>query len=180
MMIGADLALRLGIAAALLISAAAAGALGGYHLRDLQAAADMAEVQADQAHRQRLASDAHASALRVALQRGAERTEALEKEAHEARTRAEAARRAAAVSADAARKLREHFPRLIAAVAADARGLDPAAAVGSEATTGPGLVLSNLLGGMDARGRECAAALDQSRIAGQACERSYDALRKPP
>ena len=54
-------------------------------------------------------------------------------------------------------------------------GEAPTTAPGSTASVGAELVLTDLLSGGDALLREAAAALDQSRIAGLACERSYDA-----
>ena len=42
------------------------------------------------------------------------------------------------------------------------------------------LVFAELFGRGDATLRECASALDQSRTAGRACERAYDALRVEP
>ena len=60
------------------------------------------------------------------------------------------------------------------------RPADPAAAGASAPAAGPGLVFAELFGRGDATLRECASALDQSRIAGLACERAYDALRVEP
>ena len=47
----------------------------------------------------------------------------------------------------------------------------------SEAATRAAMVLSDLLKRADARAGELAKAYDAARIAGQACERSYDAIK---
>lgn len=66
------------------------------------------------------------------------------------------------------------------AAAARAAGPDPAA----EPTCAPAraalAVCTDVLGRADEAAGELAAALDQSRIAGAACERSYDSLTEPP
>lgn len=65
------------------------------------------------------------------------------------------------------------------AAAAGAAGPDP----GAEPTCAPALgalaVCTDVLGRADEAAGELAAALDQSRIAGFACERSYDSLIEP-
>lgn len=57
----------------------------------------------------------------------------------------------------------------------ESRG-DPAVAEGGAAATGPGLVFADVFSRSGERLRSCAAALDESRIAGQLCERAYDAV----
>ncbi len=89
-----------------------------------------------------------------------------------ANLQADAARRSAgAVSAERDR-LRDAY---LAAFAGGAASPAPAAPGGPPAS-GSGLVLTRLFDGADTLLRSCAAALDQSRIAGLACERSYDSL----
>lgn len=62
------------------------------------------------------------------------------------------------------------------AAAGGEAGSDPAASGGGQAA-GPGCpVLADVLGEVDAAAGELAAALDVSRIAGQACQRAHDAL----
>lgn len=66
---------------------------------------------------------------------------------------------------------------LIAAYAGPAsHGIDPAAAQGGQAATGPGLVLPELFERFDPRLRSLAAAFDQAHAAGLACERAYLSL----
>ncbi|MCY1271599.1 hypothetical protein D9M68_223010 [compost metagenome] len=63
------------------------------------------------------------------------------------------------------------------AAAARAAG-NSATAGGSPAAGDPLDVLTDVLSRADARAGELAAYADRARIAGQACERSYDALRR--
>lgn len=79
--------------------------------------------------------------------------------------------------ADAAR--RELLARLTAFVNASRRPGDSAPIGGSEATRDPIVVLADVFSRADARAGELAATLDAARVAGQACERSYDALTAP-
>lgn len=62
------------------------------------------------------------------------------------------------------------------AVPASNAGRDPAAAEGSASAAGAGLVLADVFSRSGERLRSCATALDESRIAGQLCERAYDAM----
>lgn len=66
--------------------------------------------------------------------------------------------------------------RATAAVPADQGGRDPAVAESSAPAAGPGLVLADVFSRSGERLRSCAAALDESRIAGALCERAYDAV----
>ena len=85
----------------------------------------------------------------------------------------------AAAGADAAgQRLRDEAGNL--AVAVGCPGQDPAVAARSEAARRAAMVLSDLLARADARAGELAAAFDRARIAGLACEKSYNALVKPP
>lgn len=97
---------------------------------------------------------------------------------HEIETvRADAARDAGRVAAlsDVAAKLRVHVTRI--ATASCQASADPAAATGSAAASGPGMVLSDLYRGVDDEAIQLAGALDRSRRAGLACERTYETLR---
>ena len=85
----------------------------------------------------------------------------------------------AAAGADAAgQRLYDEAGKLAAAVGCP--GQDPAFAARSEAARRAAMVLSDLLARADARAGELAAAYDRARIAGLACEKSYNALVKPP
>lgn len=57
---------------------------------------------------------------------------------------------------------------------------DAPATPGGEAATGPGLVLADVLSSAAGRAVDLAAALDEARTAGIACERAYDAVITPP
>lgn len=52
----------------------------------------------------------------------------------------------------------------------------PRAANSSPTTNGPAVVLSKLLSGCEQRAAQLAQAVDESRIAGLACESAYDSL----
>jgi len=105
----------------------------------------------------------------------AQRTATLETIRHDAQTSIAQARIDAAVAARAAGSLRQRAAEL--ATACD-RGFaaDPAAAAGSAPAAGPGLVLADVFGRADNAAGELAAAYDQARAAGLACERAYDSL----
>jgi len=82
---------------------------------------------------------------------------------------------AGAAGADSAgQRLRSEAGQFAAAVSCP--GLDTAAVARGQATTRAAMVLSDLLARADERAGELAAALDQARVAGQQCEREYDAL----
>lgn len=77
-------------------------------------------------------------------------------------------------AADTAR--RELLARVTALANSVRRPGDPGSAVPGAATRNPVLLLADVLGRADKRAGELAAYADAARIAGQACERSYDAL----
>ena len=86
-----------------------------------------------------------------------------------ARARADAA--AAAGSVD---KLRKRASEL--AAQCDRAAADPAPAEGSAPANAAGDLLADMLGRIDGAARTIAEFADEARIAGIACERSYDAL----
>ncbi|MBO0368269.1 DUF2514 domain-containing protein [Pseudomonas putida] len=91
--------------------------------------------------------------------------------AHEERTIADAG----AAGADAAgQRLRDEAGKLAATVSC--AGTDTAAIARGQAATRAAMVLSDLLARADARAGELAKAYDRARIAGLACEASYNAL----
>ena len=80
-----------------------------------------------------------------------------------------------AAGADAAgQRLRDEAGKLAATV--DCPGPEPAIAARGEAARRAAMVLSDLLARADARAGELAAAYDRSRVAGLACESSYERL----
>ena len=82
---------------------------------------------------------------------------------------------AGADGADAAgQRLHDDAARYVAAASKCAA--DSTAATRGQAATRAAMVLSDLLARADARAGELAKALDRARIAGEQCEREYDAL----
>jgi hypothetical protein len=82
-----------------------------------------------------------------------------------------------AADADAAgQRLRSDATELVAAVSSP--GKDSAAVARGQAATRAAMVLSDLLDRSVATNRELAQAYDRARIAGLACEASYNALIK--
>lgn len=80
-------------------------------------------------------------------------------------------------AADAGQRLRQHYAQLLAAAAdRDRAGQDPAAAFDGTAAGQVAGMCTELLGRAEARLRSLAAEADASRLAGSACEASYDAL----
>lgn len=89
----------------------------------------------------------------------------------------QAAANADSGSADAAgERVREQAGKLAASASCSAG--DPGATERSKTATRAAMVLSELFQRADKRAGELARAYDAARIAGQACERSYDALIK--
>ncbi|MBI6960414.1 DUF2514 domain-containing protein, partial [Pseudomonas putida] len=104
-------------------------------------------------------------------QRRAQAQEEARAHAQEERTTADAG---AAVADAAGQRLRDEAGKLAATVSCP--GTDSAALARGKAATRAAMVLSDLLARADARAGELAKAYDQARIAGQLCERSYNAL----
>lgn len=106
-------------------------------------------------------------------QRRATAQEETRAHAQEERTTADAG----AAGADAAgQRLRDDGAKFAAAISCP--GTDTAAVARGQAATRAAMVLSDLLARADARAGELAKAYDQARIAGLACEASYNALIK--
>jgi hypothetical protein len=141
----------------------AALAWGGYgHLRagSLQGRLD------------RQATEHAEQALRAETEARAEeqrRASAHQEIANESERLARMARDAAVRSAVAGDGLRQR-------AAAVAARCDPAAAGSREASARAGLLLADVLGQMEAAGRELAAEADRRGIAGSTCERAYQSL----
>lgn len=157
----------------------ALGLFGGLGIARMDGQRKLASLQAqhaiERAQAERQAKQAIDRARAVEQWRVAEVMEvsdAAHAQAAAARTDAERARAAAV-------ELRRAYLAAAGALTRK-RPADPAAAGASAPAAGPGLVLTELFGRGDATLRECASALDQSRTAGRACERAYDALRVEP
>lgn len=104
-------------------------------------------------------------------QRRATAQEEARAHAQEERTIADAG----AAGADAAGERLQHEGAKLAA-SVSCPGTDTAAIARGQAATRAAMVLSELRDRADARAGELAKAYDQARIAGQLCERSYNAL----
>lgn len=121
----------------------------------------------------RLAEVIGERAARQEEQRRATAQEEARAHAQEERTTADAG----AADADAAgQRLRSDATQLASAVSCP--GTDTAAIARGQAAIRAAMVLSDLLTRADARAGELAKAYDQARIAGLACEASYNALIK--
>jgi len=160
-------------AAALVLSLAALGAqswrLRGAHL-------ELAEQARDHANQRAALAAAAVDAEQLARTEEARRVQAL---AEIARTQAQRAALAEAESvraAAAADRLRDRAQSL-AARGGGAPG-DPAASPECAPARTAGMVLADVLGSVEERGREAAAALDRAHGAGSACEAAFDALTK--
>ena len=134
--------------------AGAVGFGGGWYLRDRISDGDAAALRE--------------SALHAALIEQTRRLTAQEEAALHAAEQSRRARLDAAAAGRAADSLRGHVATLAQQCAAT-----PA---GSASGAGAGDVLADMLGRLEAAGRELAAEADRARAAGAACERSYDAL----
>ncbi|MBI6895744.1 DUF2514 domain-containing protein [Pseudomonas putida] len=110
---------------------------------------------------------------RAREQQRADALEEVRAHAQEQRTIAEGA----AAGADVAgQRLHDEAGKLAAAVGCP--GQDPAVTARSEAARRAAMVLSDLLNRSVETNRELAAAYDRARVAGLACEASYDSLLK--
>jgi len=106
-------------------------------------------------------------------QRRAQAQEETRAHAHEQHQVADAS----AAGADAAGQRLQHDAAQLAATVS-CPGADPAAVARGQAATRAAMVLSDLLARADARAGELAKAYDRARIAGLACEASYNSLIK--
>ncbi|PYB87195.1 DUF2514 domain-containing protein [Pseudomonas fulva] len=135
------------------------------------------QAQAGQASAQRDSGDRLAEVIgeRGARQQEHQRAQAQEEardHGHEERSIANAG----AVDADASgQRLRDDGAKLAAAVSCP--GTDTTAVARGQTATRAAMVLSDLLARADARAGELAKAYDQARIAGEQCQREYDALQ---
>ena len=151
-------------------------ALLGSHWMAYQHGRSVERAEAGQVSAQRDSGDRQAEVIgeRAARQEEKRRAEALEEaraHAQEERTIADAG----AAGADAAgQRLRDESAKFAATVSCPST--DTAAIARGQAATRAAMVLSDLLARADERAGELAKAYDRARIAGQQCEREYDAL----
>ncbi|HEP6274134.1 TPA: DUF2514 family protein [Burkholderia vietnamiensis] len=144
----------------LVVAGVVAGSAGGYFNghRDADQSAKVAE-QAKQI-----------DDLRAERDEFGRRLAAQQEIATDAAKERDQARRDAAVADGAADGLRKQVAALVAAAR------HPAAAAGGPATGDALDLLANVLGRSDQRAGDLAEYADRARIAGQQCERDYDAL----
>ena len=158
---------------------AAVVVLLGSHWAAYQHGLSVERANAGQASAQRDSGDRLAEVIgerdaRQEEQRRAQAQEEARAHAQEERTIADAG----AAGADAAgQRLRDEAAQLAATVSCS--GPDTATIARGQAATRAAMVLSDLLTRADERAGELATALDRARIAGQQCEREYDALKPP-
>lgn len=139
---------------------------GGWQYRRAETSgAELLRVQADTA-------TLREGAMHRALVETTRRLTAQQEAADAAETAASAARADAIAAAGVADRLRRHAARL----AASAGACNPSSAAVSPAASAPAVVLADMLGRLEARGRELAAESDRRGIAGTECQRRYQAL----
>lgn len=146
----------------LIVLAVAAGALAGAYFagRHHQAKADRAAYQ-----------EALLEAVSLARKEEQRRTLAQQEIAHDASKQTKAARADAAAASAVADRLRNQLAALRGGGRAPAAGGRPPA-------SDPIGVLADVLERADRRAGDLAAYADAARIAGLACERSYDSLTR--
>ena len=114
------------------------------------------------------AAELRVEALHAALVEQTRRLNALREAADDAAAKSRRAHADARAADALAGSLREHVARLAQRCSAPAAG--------SPAELAAGDVLADMLGRLEAAGRELAAEADRARVAGELCERSYDTL----
>lgn len=140
-----------------------------------EAASDL-RWRASWADQQALQAKGLAAATTAARAEEQRRQEVVNQVINDARQK-QAAANADGGSADAAgERVREQAGKLAASASCTAG--DPGATERSKTANHAAMVLSDLFQRADKRAGELARAYDAARIAGQACERSYDALIK--
>lgn len=153
------------------------GGLAGAGVMQWRADARMADLRAQHANEvARQAADAQAL---EAAARAKERRKALDlmEKVDAANLLAQDQRAAADRARTAGNELRAAYTTVAAALGRAAQ--DAPASTGGAPAAGAGLVLADVFGWCGARLQGCAAALDQSRTAGQLCEQAYD-IAVPP
>ena len=149
-----------------ILLAMAIGFGGAWQVQDWRYGEKLAGIEKDQAL-------AIAEAGNVAREEEQRRQAAVDKEASDAREQNKAATLDAGTADAAGDRLHVEANQF----AATACG-DPGAAQRGASAARAAMVLSDLLQRADKRAGELAAAYDKARIAGLACERSYDSIRQ--
>lgn len=152
-----------------------AGAVyGGWWLRDLQADRQDAEWQSRWDKQVADLAEAKAKATEEARNEEQRRQAAIHEVNTNAQFKIDQAQADAAAARATANSLRDQAKRL--AAAAGKACSNPGAANAGTAASTTSMVLADLFGRADQTAGELAAAYDRARIAGLACERTYNAL----
>lgn len=169
--------------AALVVALSATSCKLMLDLGSVQIEVEKARTSLAQAHQQAAETRAQAeaaaasatTAYRALEARWASAQETIDREARARQDQIRAAAAGAAVAGDGLR-LRA---AALAASCGGAPAAAPAAAASSPPAGNPGAVLADVLGRLEAAGRQIAEVADQRGAAGAACERAYDAVRAP-
>ena len=151
------------------------GAGGAWVVRGWQAGAQLQTERAAYARDLAYAEAATTRAVEDARTEEQRRTAAMQ-EIADATQASLAAVRADAVRARAAADRLRNAATAYAAAHCGGASPDTAAAPGSASAAGPGLVLADVLSMVESAGRAMAEEADRRRIAGEACEKMFDAL----
>jgi hypothetical protein len=116
--------------------------------------------------------DAELKAIQAVRKEEGRRIAALQGVIDESKKDLEGARAAAAAASDAGGRLRNE----LAAIRRRGLGTNPAAARGGSPADAAGDLLERVQRGLDGAAESIARHADESRVAGKACERAYDAL----
>ncbi|WP_175992597.1 DUF2514 family protein [Burkholderia vietnamiensis] len=143
--------------------AALLGASIGFEVEHLISSREISDIRAD-------AARAQTEAVEAARTEEQRRTAAQQEIAENASKERDQASADAAAAASAADGLRKQVAVLVE------RARHPAATAGSAPAGDPIGVLADVLGSIDDRAGELAKIADERGIAGQQCERDYDAL----
>ena len=160
-------------------SAIALGAVAGMQtLRLHTAQLDAAQTRTAHADTLRKIADLTAAAERAVRAEETQRAQKLEAIANDTQKQIDAARIDADAAARSADSLRKHLARYVAAARATSPGASTAAP--SETASDALGVLADMYASANQRAGEISAYADAARIAGLACEASFDALTSGP
>ncbi len=153
-----------------------AASVGVQTLRVSKGETALATEQRDRADERRRTAERSLAAVTAAMAKGDQRVADQQEVIRDAEKSLSQARADVAAGAATRRQLRDQVAEL--AAACDRRGPDSAPAGAGEATAGAGLVLRRLYEGADDSASVLAEYADAAHLAGLACERAYDTLRR--
>ncbi|WP_312800029.1 DUF2514 domain-containing protein [Pseudomonas sp.] len=160
--------LKWGIAAAIVIGCLFGAYQHGVNVTDAKWEKQQSDAQAAQAT---LRAQEERTARETEQRRQAE-IESIRADAQKQIQNAQADARDADLASERLRKQADRLAQSVRSCPSDTGTAD-----GGKTAPSPAMVLSDVLGRMDARARELAEAYDRSRIAGSACAAAYDAIR---